>query len=99
MSRNADGTFAHNNKGRPKGSRNKVTTEVKEKFETLLQSNLETFQSDLQTLKPYERVKVILELAKYVVPTLKATDVKVENERNTFNPIEITFNNQDNESK
>jgi hypothetical protein len=43
--------------------------------------NLETFQMDIETLKPIERVKILIELSKFVVPTLKAID-KTENENN-----------------
>lgn len=64
-----------NLEGRKPGTPNKVTHVVRETFGILLETNLEQLQKDLDVLKPYERIRVILELAKFVVPTLKAIEV------------------------
>jgi hypothetical protein len=64
-----------NKNGRTPGTPNKVTSEVRESFNHLLKNNVDKIQDDINQLKPYERVKVILELAKFVLPTLKAMDI------------------------
>jgi hypothetical protein len=47
-------------------------------------------QSDLDQLKPKDRIDALLSLAKYVVPTLKATEMSIEDiSKNEFRPIEI----------
>ncbi len=63
--------------GRPKGATNKTTKEVREVISNILCDNLEQLQNDIQELNPKERVKVLIDLAKFVVPTLKATDLSV----------------------
>jgi hypothetical protein len=72
--------------GRPKNAPNKVTGAVKEAFALLLEGNLELLQDDIDQLKPYERIKVILELANYVIPKLRATDLQIA-EQEPYKPI------------
>lgn len=61
--------------GRPKGSKNLATQEVRERFRELVECNLSTFQDDLDSLQPMERLTIIMQLAKFVLPTLKATEL------------------------
>lgn len=67
----------NNINGRPKGTANKVTNELREKFTQLLEANFEKIQSDIDALEPKDRIKTILELSKFVLPTLKATDLSL----------------------
>jgi len=60
--------------GRQKGVPNKTTSDVRERFQFLVESNLEQLQSDFEELKPAERVKYTLEMAKFCLPTLKSID-------------------------
>ena len=74
--------------GRPKGAVNTSTAKVKESFSMLLENNLSTLQSDLDSLKPGERLRIILELASFLIPKMKAVEVtNVENEN--FKPVII----------
>jgi hypothetical protein len=61
-------------KGRPKGSTNKKTQATREIFEALVHDNLDQLQNDLQAMTPRWRVHYILEMAKFVLPTLKAVE-------------------------
>ena len=74
--------------GRTKGATNKDTAQIRANFQSLIESNLEQLEADLKQLKPFERIKVILELSKFVLPTLKATELSTTNE-NGFNPIVV----------
>jgi hypothetical protein len=65
-------------KGRPKGSSNKATSKVRESFTSLLEDNLEQLKEDFKELEPKDRIKLFLDLSKYVIPQLKQTDVKLE---------------------
>lgn len=77
-----------NLKGRPKNAVNRTTNAVKECFTTLLECNLEQLQEDISSLKPYERIRIILELANYVLPRMKAVEVtNVDNDN--YKPIVI----------
>ena len=77
--RNSDGTFAEGNTGRKAGTPNKATTEIKEAFQMLLEDNLPTLKRDISSLEPKERVKFMLDLASFIIPKMKAIDVKSEN--------------------
>ncbi len=62
--------------GRKPGSKNKTTEEIRGKFSELLENNLETIQQDLDKLEPEERLRILLSLSKFVLPTLKTTELK-----------------------
>ncbi len=79
----------HKTGGRTKGTPNKLTSEIRDRFKDILSDNLEQFQNDLNELEPKERLKILIELTKFVIPTLKATDFRLENREE--NVIEISF--------
>lgn len=62
--------------GRKPGSKNKTTEEIRASFQELLENNLSKLQQDLDKLEPEERLKIILSLSKFVLPTLKTTELK-----------------------
>lgn len=74
--RNKNGRFTKGNNagGRTKGSKNKVTQQVRETFLQFINNNLERMQEDYNTLEPRERFKVLFDMAKYVMPTLKSVE-------------------------
>jgi len=77
--------------GRTKGTPNKNTNEIREYYQLLIDENLEQIKEDLRTLEPKERLKIILELSKFVIPTLKATELNdITNDK--FTPIIFNFN-------
>lgn len=76
--------------GRTKGTPNKNTNEIREHFQNLISNNLEQIESDLRALEPKDRIKFIIDFAKFVVPTMKATELSTSTE-NEFNPIIISF--------
>ena len=55
-----------------------------------MQNNIDKMQYDLDLLEPKERLKMIIELSKFVLPTLKATELSTGIE-NGFNHIAINF--------
>jgi hypothetical protein len=54
--------------GRTKGTPNKTTAEIRERFTSLLVSKIDTMQSDLNSLEPKDRIKTLLEISKFVIP-------------------------------
>ena len=82
--RDDKGRFAEGNAGRLAGTPNKATTEIKEAFQMLLEDNLPTLQRDISSLEPKERVKFMLDLASFIIPKMKAIDVKSENTEAVF---------------
>ena len=82
--RDLKGRFAEGNTGRPKGSVNKSSNEIREAFQMLLEDNLPTLKRDISSLEPKERVKFTLDLASFIIPKMKAIDVKSENTETVF---------------
>ena len=73
--------------GRPKGAKNKSTEQIRKSFSKLLSNNLEQLETDLQNLEPKERIKYLLDIAKFVVPTLKSTEIEQVGETSANNPV------------
>ena len=82
-----------NKSGRPRGSKNKATSHIREKFQELIESNYEQLEKDIKSLRASERVKAITDLARFVLPTLKATEVEISNTDN-FQPITIEWKSE-----
>ena len=77
--------------GRTKGIPNRTTTEIRQNFQLLIENNLETLESDLKELEPKDRIKAILDLSKFVLPTLKATELSSNDDDDGFNRITINL--------
>jgi hypothetical protein len=76
--------------GRTKGTPNKTTSEIREHYQRLITDNLDLLDNDLKALEPVQRLKTIIELSKFVLPILKATELSTSTEK-SFNPITITI--------
>jgi len=79
--------------GRVKGVENKVTSDIREKFNQLLNDNIETISNDIKALSPKDRINVLLQLSKFVLPQLKATELT---NNNTFETPKINIVFSDN---
>jgi hypothetical protein len=77
--------------GRTKGAVNKNTADIRAKFQLLIENNIGTIEKDIEALKPLDRLKVLIDLAKFVVPTLKAVEVNDISENDNFQPVRIVF--------
>jgi len=59
--------------GREKGTPNKLTKELRSVLKDILYQELEQIQEHLDTLKPKERIELLIKLMPYVLP--KVTSV------------------------
>lgn len=84
-------------KGRPKGSVNKTTKEIRNAFSLLIEDNMDQLKTDLKELEPKDRITLLLQVAKFVIPTLKAIEVAEDNKhmRSPEFRIEQIFNSND----
>ena len=76
--RDDKGRFAEGNEGRPKGSVNKSSNEIRETFQLLLENNLEKIQDDLNELEAKDRIKLLLDLASFIIPKMKSVDLTAD---------------------
>jgi hypothetical protein len=71
-----------NDNGRPVGSKNKSTVLIKNTIASILNDNVELFKEKLLQLNDKDFVKAYMDLAKYVIPTMKAVEVNDVSEDN-----------------
>ena len=71
-----------NENGRPLGSKNKSTVLIKNTIASILDDNVELFKEKLLKLNDKDFVRAYMELAKYVIPTMKAVEVNDVTEDN-----------------
>ena len=64
--------------GRRLGTSNAITTKTKEAISQLIEGSLDGLKDDLKELSPKDRLSVITNLLKYVIPTLKASEVVLD---------------------
>lgn len=62
-------------RGRPKGSKDKVKVATKEILGQAIDGYMPNLAEDLETLKPAQRVQAVTNLLKYILPTLKQSEV------------------------
>ena len=78
MKRDSTGKFAEGNTGRKAGSLNRATKDIRDAFSLLIENNIDTLQEDLNGLEPKQRVKLLLDMAQFVVPKMKSVDLKAD---------------------
>ncbi len=76
--------------GRAKGVPNNTTQSIRENISLIVANNMARLQEDLDMMRPADRVKAIIDISKYVVPTLKSVEYEDKTEREIV-PINITF--------
>ena len=77
--RDENGRFtSEGNTGRKAGSLNRATKDIRGAFSLLIENNIDTLQKDLDSLEPKERVKLLLDMAQFVVPKMKSVDLKAD---------------------
>lgn len=86
--------------GTRKGVPNRINHEVRKSFQLLVENNLERLQSDLDELEPKDRIKIILDMAKFILPTLQAVSIDDlrEDEAESFNVLTINLKSNGNDT-
>jgi ribosome-binding ATPase YchF (GTP1/OBG family) len=75
--------MTNNPAGRPKGTANVVTKELREQLKEFVSFNWKRFERDFKKLKPLERAQLFEKLLKFVIPAMKESDVNFNLERLT----------------
>jgi len=61
----------NNTNGRPIGSKNKYSDEIRSLIFDLISKNLETINEDVENLEPKERLKFLTSILPYAIPKLQ----------------------------
>jgi hypothetical protein len=67
-----------NPNGRPKGTPNKITTDLRQWVTGFIQSNTGQIENDWKALEPKDRIIMFEKLLKYSLPTLQSVESKIE---------------------
>ena len=73
-----------NRNGRPKGSPNKTTKEIRDSFQMFVEGNQDKFDewiSRVAEKNPAKAIELVTNLAEYILPKLSRTEVKAEIEK------------------
>ena len=65
-----------NKHGRPKGSKNKTTANLREWVNSFIHGNKSQIEKDWKKLTPRDRIILFEKLLKYTLPTLQSTTIK-----------------------
>lgn len=76
-----------NPNGRPKGTPNKSSKELREAINNLVSNNIDTLQSDIDNLEPKDRLAFIEKLFKYVIPPSKEEPIQVDNPQSSYHEL------------
>ena len=82
------------------GVPNKSTNEVRKAFQLLVENNLPKMQKDLDSLEPKDRIKFMLDMAKFILPQLQSISIDDlrEEEARGFNVLTINLKNGSDDS-
>ncbi len=72
-----------NKAGKPKGTVNKTTTDLRQWINNFIEVQREQIQKDWEKLEPKDRVVLFEKLLKYLLPTLQATNLTTDFEKLT----------------
>lgn len=77
------------------GVPNKATNEVRKAFQLLVEANLPQMQTDLDSLEPRDRLKFMLDMARFILPQLQSISIDDlrEKEIQGFNVLTINLKN------
>lgn len=80
--------------GRPKGSENESTSQVREAITLIVNNNLEQLQEDIASLTPSQRIKAIIALMEYITPKLNRISADVSSGDNRITMIWEDYNKE-----
>lgn len=72
-----------NPSGKPLGTKNKASAQLRQMIEGFLTDNFQTIQSDFNSLSAKDRAKIYCDLLQYGLPKLQAISTDLEFERLT----------------
>jgi hypothetical protein len=65
----------NNPNGRPAGSANKTSREIRQIISSIITQNIDRIQDDIDSLDPKDRLTFMEKLLQYTIPRLQATSI------------------------
>ena len=81
-----------NPNGRPRGTPNRVTTEMKTWLAGLIDKNRRQIEKDLKRLEPKDRLLILERLMQYTVPKMQAVTAQIDLNTLTDEQLNILIN-------
>jgi len=78
-----------NPNGRPKGTPNKVTTDLRTWINEILNNNRRQITNDLKKLEPYQRIAIFEKLLGYALPKLQSVEAKLDIDLNALSDTQL----------
>ena len=82
----------NNPNGRPKGSQNKATADLRQWLTEFVHGQREQILLDWQSLEPKDRIVMFEKLMRFVLPTLQAATLQTDFERLTDTQLDDIIN-------
>lgn len=76
-----------NTKGRPRGAKNRTTTQTKAIIQKIVNDEIDTLPEMLDKLKPKERIEAVIKLMAYLIP--KQSQIQIDLPPERFQPVII----------
>lgn len=80
--------------GRPKGSKNRSTIEIRNAYHDLVEGNLDNLAQWLNTIAqddPYRATDILLKLSEYIMPKMSRQEITGEDGKDILTNIQFTF--------
>lgn len=82
-------------KGRKRGSKNKTTSKVKDAISDIVQDRIPNVISRLDEMSAKDEVNALIQLMKFVVPTMKAQEIDITSlPEGKINPMDESVLNE-----
>ena len=88
--------------GRPKGSPNKSTQEIRDAYKKLLEDNLDNMSvwlADVAADDPQKAIDLMLKLSEYLIPKLARQEITGHDGEDLFKNIQFKFQTPDDDAK
>ena len=94
----------NNPSGRPKGTPNKITADLRMKINAIVEKQIDSIEQDLLSLEPMQRLQIVEKLISYCLPKLQAQTFEIDfqnlsEQQLDFIINQLNFNDDDDDSE
>mgnify|MGYP000917445297 FL=1 len=94
----------NNPSGRPKGTPNKITADLRMKINAIVEKQIDSIEQDLLSLEPMQRLQIVEKLISYCVPKLQAQTFEIDFQNLSEQQLDViinqlNFNDDDDDSE